>query len=559
LTPRRGLLLALLLLASALAGCGADAPPGATPASEPPRPLLLALDGRWDFPRAGAEALLGEAGVGPVVGSAGFGTGILRRGTESFPLDHAAMEEAALRALGRNGTAVPQGALVAARAFADAAGLAVGDEVVVQAWRWPIPLVAMSFEMDRTRACDPEAPAKLCFTPPTEGTETELRLRVAEGAQDLAFLPDLAELGTGGIPAWWNGTFHGPGGESAPFQARVDAKGVPTPGERNGSLAQGTWTIRYTLDTAKGRAPAGLAGLVRLREPGYQWFDDRLQAYDTPQAQAEAVLARAEESNVTLRVAAIEDLPPALSAFDALLAPEDARRLRAVDADHVGGLVVMAGPDAASRLDAARERALDPVAPALHLRALAPPLPPAPLGRALVLRAPPGLDPATLPPVEGAGAPVKALALLPPVGLAVAIDGKNLSRQVRLLAPAGPAPWTLPGGARWSDPAAALENLSRSRTLVLGSADVAPPGVQIARMVMGEERTGRVAVLVGAVEGGPGGTIWASAALLAGAGEPAGARVVLPLAEGADAGQVAQRVRQAWGPLGLALEASSKP
>jgi hypothetical protein len=177
-----------------------------------------------------------------------------------------------------------------------------------------------------------------------------------------------------------------------------------------------------------------------------------------------------------------------------------------------------------------------------------------------VLRAPPDLDPASLPAIEGAGGPpVKALALHPPLGLNVAVDGKNLTRQVRLLAPAGPAPWTLPAGARWATPAEALENLSRSRTLILGSDDVAPPGIQVARLVMGEERAGRVGVLVGTVAGGPGGTFWASVALLAGAGEPAGARVVLPLAQGADPEQVAARVRQAWGPMGLALEASSKP
>ena len=560
LTSRRGLLLAALLLAAALAGCGADAPTPAAPEPEPPGPRLLAMDGRWDFPRATAEALAQRAGLGPVLGGAHFGNSILARGPDAFPLDYAAFDEGALRALQYDAAPPEAGTLVASRAYADAHGLRVGDEVALTTWRWPIPLVATSFEMDRTRPCDPAAPAKLCFAPQDEGTETELRLQVQAGAQDLSFLPDLAELGAGGAPAWWNGTFRGPSGAEEPFQARVDASGVPASGIRNGTLEPGTWVIRYTLETLKGRAPAGLAGIVRLREPGYQWFDDRLQAHATPQAQAEAVLARAEAANATLRVAAVEAFPGGLAAFDALLAPEDARALRAAGPDRVGGVILVAGPGAQAALDAAREGAIDPVTPALQLRALGPPLPAPPGGRALVFRAPPDVDPAALPPVDGAGAPAKALALLPPVGASVSIDGKNLSTQVRLLAPAGPVSWTMPPGARWPTAQEALENLSRSRTLVLGSGDVAPPGENlVARLVLGDERAGRVAVLVGAVEGGPGGTLWASAPLVAGAGEPAGARVLLPLLPGADAGEVAQRARALWGPLGLALEASSKP
>ena len=575
LTPRAGVLLALLLLllllVAALAGCAAPAPPPPTPGPDPtpptqelgpdvPRAMLLALDGRWDVPREAAEGLLQRADVGPVAGVAWFGTGILRRGEESLPYDHAALDAGALAAVGADFAPPEEGTLVASRAYADAHGLAAGDEVTLQAWRWPVPLVATAFEMDRTRACDPEAPAKLCFAEQQAEGITELHLRVAGGAQDLSFLPDLAELGTSGVPAWWNGTFRSPSNETFPFQARVDRLGAPTPALREGPLDPGTWIIRYTLDTAKGRAPAGLAGIVRLREPGYQWFDDRIQAQDDPAAQAEGVLRRAVEGNVTLRVARVEAFPRNLSAFDLLLAPADARALRAADEERVGGLVVVAGRDAAARIEAAREGVLDPALLALQLRPFAPALPRAPTGDALVFRAPPDVDAAALPPVEGAGGPpAKALALEPPVLLPVSANGTELPVRVRLLAPAGPPPWTMPPGARWASAAEAMENLSRSRTLVLASGDLAPQGALVQRLVLGDEVMGRVAVLVGTVQGGPAGTLWASAALVAGAGEPAGARIVLPLAPGADADAVAQRARAAWGPLGLALEASSKP
>lgn len=558
--PRRAV--PLLLLALALAGCAAQPPePAATQPPEPgPSPHLLALDGRWDYDRAKGDAILQKAGLGPARGAAWFGGGILHA---SGPLaaDYAALEPAALAWLAPDAKQPAPGSVVVNASYAARHGLAPGDAVELRAWRWPPPLVATSFEMERTRPCDPGRPARLCFSPTLDDTETELRLSVDEGSQDLAFLPDMAELG-GAAPAWWNGTFTSPRGEESPFQASVDADGNPSSGERNGTLEPGTWVIRYHLDTLRGRMPAGLAGIVRLREPGYHWFDDRLQRHPTPEAQARAVLDTAEPVSLNLTVQATAELPWTLSGFDLLLAPEDAQRVEGHGAHRVGALLLDARPSHNALLQPHRETAPDLTTLALDLRPLAP-APPAPeQTRALLFRAPPDLDAAALPPVEGAGAPTLALALRPGVGAPVSIDARNLTVGTVLLAPAGPQgaplPWTMPESGRWDTPREALENLSRSRTLVLASDDLAPPGVVVARLVVGSDVAGRVAVVVGVVQGGPHGVLWASAPLAVGAGEPE-ARVVLPLEPGADPAAVAERARQAWASFGVAPEPSRKP
>lgn len=552
--PRRAV--PLLLLALALAGCST---PPAPPEAEP-TPHLLALDGRRDYDRARGEALLAKAGLGPVQGAAWFGGGILHA-PDPLAADYAALEPAALAWLAPGVPQPAPGAVVVSAPYAERHGLEPGERVELRAWRWPPPLVATSFEMERTRPCDPDRPARLCFSATLDDTETELHLAVDEGSQDLAFLPDMAELG-GAAPAWWNGTFTGPRGEESPFQALVDAQGNPSSGERNGTMDAGTWVIRYHLETLRGRMPAGLAGIVRLREPGYHWFDDRLQGHDTPEAQARAVLATAEPVRLDLVVHAAAELPRALSGFDLLLAPEDAQRLEGRGAHRVGALLLNATPDQGALLQPHREVAPDLTTIALDLRALAPP-PPAPEPtRAILFRAPPDVDAAALPPVEGAAAPRLALALRPGVGANVSIDGRNLTTGAIILAPAGPAgtppPWTMPTPARWATPREALENLSRSRTLLLASDDLATRDVAVARLLIGTEGAGRVAVVVGVVEGGPHGVLWASAPLAVGAGEPE-ARVVLPLAPGADPATVAERARAAWAPYGVAPEPSRKP
>lgn len=556
--PRRGL--ALLLLALVLAGC--STPP--VPPSPEPVPHLLALDGRWDFPRDRAEALLADAGVGPVLGGAWFGVGILHAAQGPLAADHAALDEAALAALAPGVPAPIPGGVVVSADYAARHGLAPGERVELRAWRWPAPLVATSFEMERVRPCDPEAPARLCASSSLDPTQTQLRLRVDEGSRDLAFLPDMAELGAGGAPAWWNGTFASPQGAETPFQAHVDARGAPSSGEREGPLEPGTWTIRYHLETLRlGRAPAGLAGIVRLREPGYHWFDDRLQRIEDPERQAESVLAAATAANVTLTVQEVAPLPPILAGFDLLLHPLDARALEGVGPARVGAVLVNATPGDAARVALARENATDHVTLALQFRPFAPAPPLAAQDRVLLFRAPPDVDVAALPAVEGAGTPTKALALLPGVATPVALDGRNLTQGVLLLAHAGPEPrpppWTMPPGGRWATAGQALENLTRSRTLVLASDDLAPRDVAVARLVMGDEVTGRVSVVVGVVDGGPRGVLWASPPLAAGAGEPAGARVLLPVEPGADPAEVLARAAQAWAPLGLAPEASRKP
>ncbi|HVM46028.1 MAG TPA: hypothetical protein VM582_08850, partial [Candidatus Thermoplasmatota archaeon] len=65
----RAALALLLLLAPAFAGCAGEAP--AEPDGEP-RLLMLALDGRWPFDPARAEALLAAAGAPPAQGALVF-------------------------------------------------------------------------------------------------------------------------------------------------------------------------------------------------------------------------------------------------------------------------------------------------------------------------------------------------------------------------------------------------------------------------------------------------------------------------------------------------------
>jgi hypothetical protein len=54
------------------------------------------------------------------------------------------------------------------------------------------------------------------------------------------------------------------------------------------------------------------------------------------------------------------------------------------------------------------------------------------------------------------------------------------------------------------------------------------------------------------VQGGPPATVWASAAFLNAIAAPRGARLVVPLDEGADRAAVEAAALAAWGPLGVA-------
>lgn len=528
---RAVLLLAMLLLA----GCAASPP------EEPPALRLLALDGRWPFDPALGEALLAEAGAPAPVGRLVF---VEAAGSRALA-DVAGLDAGAARALG-----VPEPVRGVARvsaAWAAREGAQANATLALTAYAFPTPYVATFFEMERTPACERRPDAKLCFLPQEAQGEARLRLRVDEGARDAAFLPDLVELGPHARPAWWNGSFESPAGERAPFSAFAGLDGTLTAAEFADEMAQGEWTVRFTLEANGTLAAAGAAGIVRVREPGYLWFDDRLAEVQDPRDQARTVLADATSARVDLRVEVADALP---SGIDIILALDDARDLaRTPD---VTALLVALTP--------AQERAVagaagpDGVTLALRPRAL-------PTGasapsptRTLVLAAPPDLDPASLPAVPGARTPALALAGRPGIGEPLEANGTRLGDAALLLAHAAGEPvFTLPAGGRWSLVEHALENLSRSRTLALGSQDLVPTPTATLRIETGGGNATRSIVAIGGVEEGPSATLWTSAALVAGVGRPVAPRLLVPLDAGADADEVAGRVLAAWGERGVVL------
>ena len=532
----------VLLLALLLAGCGAP-----EPAPEPPgEPSLMmyALDGRWPFDPARAEARLAAAGAPPSVGALVLGEAAGARAVGEFAgLD--------ARAASRLGVRAPApGEAIVARAWAEREGAPEGGTLTLRGRSTPDPYVATYFEMERTQPCERREEAKLCFLPSADGTVARLRLRVDPGARDGAFLPDLVELGAGARPAWWNGSFEGPGGETRAFSAYAGAEGTLVPGEVLGEMTSGEWVISFRLEMRLGVAPAGAAGIVRVREPGYHWFDDRLQQHADPAAQARAVLANGSATSLAVRIVGVADDLPA--GADIILALDDARALSGA-AERVSALLVDLTPAQEAALEAARGG--DGVALALRARPLPAQAPMRAASGALVLAAPGPVDLAALPAVPGAGAPALALAGRPPVGEAGTMDDAALNDTLLLLAHAdGPVPWSLPPGSRWTRAQDALDNLSRSRTLALASPDLGLGPVSTAPIEIGSGNTTRSMVAIGGVEGGPEDALWTSAALVAGAGRPALPRLIVPVDAGADRDAVARAVLEAWAEHGVALD-----
>lgn len=531
--------LLLILLAPAWTGC-TDAP---APPPEETALRLLALDGRWPFDATRANAMLAQAGAPVPLGALVFGEAMGARAVG----DYAGLDPGAAAALGVS--APGAGAALITRAFALREGIDVGATLTLRSHASDVPYVATYFEMERTAPCERRPDAKLCFLPFLDPEVARLRLRADPGARDAAFLPDLVELGPGARPAWWNGTFEGPQGERAPFVAHAPLEGNLTIAEFPGPMGAGDWVVSFRLETRLGVAAAGSAGIVRIREPGYLWFDDRLQQHTDAGAQARAVLANMTPTRTELQVAEVHDALP-LGA-DILLALEDARALASTDA--ATALLVNWTPSDERRFDAARAR--DGLGLALRAR----PLPAEPTRAnatgAPTFAAPSDVDLARLPRIEGAHPPALALAARPPVGEPPALDARPLDDTLLLLAHAdGPVPWTLPPGSRWTDTRDALENLTRSRTLALASEDLGVAAIATARAEIGSGNTTRSLVAIGGVQGGPPAALWTSAALVAGVGRPVSPRIVLPLEEGAHRDAVISRALDAWREHGIVLE-----
>lgn len=524
--PVRAALLVLMVLA---AGCSAPAPP----AVETGEMGLFALDGRWPFPEPAASAILARHGL------AGAGALVLGEAmTDARVVDVAGLDEAAARAL--NVTLPPPGAALAV------AGIA--GPLVLRAHASPPPYVATFFEMERTAPCSVRE-AKLCFLPPEREGEARLRLTVEEGARDAAFLPDLVELGVSARPAWWNGSFVGPDGTVARFSAVAPRDGPLLPAELPGNMAPGVWTVSFRLETVHGLAAAGAAGIVRVREPGYLWFDDRLQASQDARDQAQAVLANLTPTRVELDVAGALRAP--VLGADIILRIEDARALFATGGD-VTGLLVDATATQRAALDA--DRPSTSLGTALRWRALPAARPPV-AGDALVFAAPHDLDVTGLPPVAGLRAPMLALASRVPAGETVRVGDDAHGEGALLLAPAqGALPIALPAGARWTEAEHAIENLTRSRTLALAGPGMRAPASATLRTQVGEGNASRTLVVVGGVLGGPSDALWTSAAFASGAARPALPRIVAPLAPGADPEAARAAALAAWGAHGVVAD-----
>lgn len=536
----RVVLALVVLLAPAWAGCTATDDPA--PPAEPTL-RILALDGRWAFDTARVDALLARAGVPAPEGALVFGEARASRVVADF----AGIDERAAATLGV-GAPSPGEAFVSS-SFATREGIAPGATLELRSHAAEDPYVATYFEMERTPFCDRRPDAKLCFLPPGESGLARLRLRVDPGARDAAFLPDLVELGPGARPAWWNGTFEGPRGERTEFSAHAPLAGNLSFAEFPGEMSAGDWTVSFRLETRLGLAAAGAAGIVRVREPGYLWFDDRLQVYADAGEQARAVLANMTPTRASVRVANVSDALPL--GVDIILPIDDARSLSGA----AGATAVLVDwTDEHERaLDAVRT--LDGLTLALRAR----PVPaqstrPTAMGDP-TFAAPADLDLASLPAIEGARTPALALAGRAPVGETPAIDGQPVGDTLLLLAHAdGPVPWRLPEGARWTEERDALENLSRSRTLALSSADLLFAPIATARVEIGTGNTTRSLVAIGGIEGGPPASLWTSAALVAGAGRPVSPRVVLPLEPGADREAVIARALEVWAGLGVVYD-----
>lgn len=498
--------------------------------------MLAALDGRWPFGITRASAVLAARGVPAPQGLLALDEAILES-TSPALVDVVGADQAAASAFAV--TLPPAGEVVLSRAAATSAGAQVGASIALRGHSSPTPYVASFFEMERVERCSSDPHARLCFLERTPEGEARLRLRVEPGARDAAFLPDLVELGPRGLPAWWNGSFVSPSNVSTPFQARATSATDLVPAMRDGEMETGDWTIAFTLDANGTRTAAGAAGIVRVREPGYLWFDDRFALEDDPRAIASAVLANLTFTRAQLRVARVEDALP--MGAGALLALDDARALLGVAPHEATALLVNATQADARALDEARTSGA--IEAALRLRPLPEPRAQRPAEGALVLVAPDARAP---PP----GATL-ALAGRASAGETIAIDGEALPSGALLLSPAsGPIPWRMPAGGRWPNAEAALDNVSRARTLALASEDLLDAPAATARVQMGDGNTSRALTAVGTVAGAPPQTLWTSAAFIAGSGKPLLPRLIVPL----EPGETREAASAGWRERGYAVD-----
>lgn len=501
---------------------------------------MLALDGRWSFDANSVTAYLTSSGVPAPVGGLVFGEARANRVLDFVGVDARAAEALEL-ALPERGEAFVHAAL----------GIQEGETLDLRSHAWPTPYVATFFEMERTPRCDQRTESRLCFLPELEPNEARLRLRAAVDARDAAFLPDLVELGPGGRPAYWNGTFRAPDGTETPFTARALINETPVPAEFDGPMAPGEWVISFRLEANGRLAGAGAAGIVRIREPGYAWFDDRLQQVSTPDGQARAVIANATPTRAEVRVTRVLNASPFGNDI-VVLSMADARSLAGTTG--VTALLVNLTPTHERAIEGARGS--DALTLALRTRGLPlTPTAPTAAGPAILFAADRDVDVDALPRIAGAGPPSLALTGRPPIGEPTRIDGKLDERPLLLLAHAeGPVPWGLPAGGRWETAADANDNLSRSRTLALGSNDITSAALATLRIELGAGNSTRTVVVIGGVTRGPSAAMWTSAALVAGSGAPVNPRVILPLEAGADRAEVERRAVEAWAPFGLAID-----
>lgn len=542
--------LAVLVLIAALAGCNArdGGGPTTTTTSAPTSDIeIVAIDGRWPIPQARALALAGGDAGAVILGEASFGAAAARV---------AGLDARAAEILG--GIPVPgAGEVVLTRALADALGAAEGAQVEATSAWWPPSHVTAAFEMERVRPCDPAFAAPLCSLDTSPAGEATLIVTIPPGSTDLRFHADVVELGPNDFPATWNGSFRSPGGATTPFSTSAIERGVATPpGLVPGPIETGEWRVTFTLDVNGSRAPGAIAGFITYRTLGFSPFEVDLLRVDDASRQTQLLIENATLGTRTLRVASI--LPDASRApARALFSLDDARALLGVGEGNVTALVRPMRDGAADALAEAAALETEPALTSLRARPfLARGAPPA--EGALVLWAPPGIDARALPPVAGASDAALVVEGSPPL-LGVTVAGKRLADARVLSIPArAPMPWRLAPGALWSSEAAALDGLAGGPHLMLLSADLAQAaGVARANAtyVQTEIDTAlgpRVVFGMGLVDGGPSRAVWSSAAFLAAATSPSGARLVVPIDDGADRAQVEAAALAAWRDQGVA-------